>query len=68
MESLEIQARSEARSLCSVRAVYDSHVCVWRFHQAMMDRRYIELFPSSKQEMELAAAGMDPRGMTTRIV
>lgn len=27
-----------------------------------MDRRYIELFPATKQEMELAAAGMDPRG------
>lgn len=27
-----------------------------------MDRRYIELFQATKQEMEFAAAGMDPRG------
>lgn len=29
---------------------------------AIMDRRYIELFPATKHEMDLAAAGIDPRG------
>lgn len=33
---------------------------------ALMDRRYIELFPATKQEMELAAAGMDPREIRSR--
>lgn len=38
----------------------------WRALQAKngarMDRRYIELFPASKQEMTFAAQGGDPRG------
>ncbi|KAL8273164.1 hypothetical protein Esti_002922 [Eimeria stiedai] len=38
----------------------------WRAMQtrngARMDRRYIELFPASKQEMSFAAQGGDPRG------
>lgn len=38
----------------------------WRALQtrngARMDRRYIELFPASKQEMTFAAQGGDPRG------
>jgi len=34
---------------------------------AMMDRRYIELFPASKQEMDWAADGMDPREIRKRL-
>lgn len=44
----------------------------WRALQtrngARMDRRYIELFPASKQEMTFAAQGGDPRGQCKRTV
>lgn len=42
----------------------------WRALQtrngARMDRRYIELFPASKQEMNFAAQGGDPRAFRER--
>eukprot|EP01054_Gregarina_sp_Poly1_P010854 Gregarina_sp_Poly_1__10853@NODE_841_length_6022_cov_31_299244_g608_i0_p2_GENE_NODE_841_length_6022_cov_31_299244_g608_i0NODE_841_length_6022_cov_31_299244_g608_i0_p2_ORF_typecomplete_len172_score25_02RRM_1/PF00076_22/1_8e06_NODE_841_length_6022_cov_31_299244_g608_i021362651 len=34
---------------------------------ARIEHRYIELFPASKQEMEYAAAGLDPREIRLRL-
>jgi len=49
---------------------HGSDECMRAYRQkngAMMDRRYIELFPSSKQEMDWAADGMDPREIRKRL-
>jgi len=34
---------------------------------SMIERRYIELFPALKQEMEFAAAGVDPKEIRNRV-
>jgi len=34
---------------------------------AMIEKRYIELFPAVKQEMEFAAAGADPKEIRSRV-